>query len=179
MFGGYLLIQAITVISTVKINLKSSKNNISSEENSVLRSALIKIVIDFIQILTLVSQFNFNFPKAVDYLYDSISKIIPSNIDALSVDCFIVLAKGNNKQIFFNKVLVIIAEPFIYMILAYLVWTIIFKIQKKIISGNSEFRSKMYLTIIVIIYLLQPGIIKIMFGLFKYYLISSVLSQFH
>jgi len=167
MFGGYLLIQALAVISTVKINLSGSKINTSSKKNSILQSTLIKIVIDFVQILTLASEFNFNFPQVVGYLYDGVSKIVPTNVDALSVDCFIALEKGNNKHIFFNKVLVILAEPFAYMIFAYIAWVIIFKIKKRLISGNPDFKAKMSLTTIVIIYILQPGIIKIMFELFN------------
>jgi len=65
----------------------------SFKENSVLQSTLIKIVIDFVQILTLVSDLNFNSPSVVNSLYDGASKIIPINIDALSVDCFIALSK--------------------------------------------------------------------------------------
>jgi len=116
---------------------------------------------------------------------DGLSKIVPTNIDALSVDCFIALEKGNNKNVFFNKVLVILGEPLAYMIIAYFVWVIIFKSQKKSVCGNIDFKSKIILTIIVITYILQPGIIKIMFELFncknygsladpKYYLVSDV-----
>jgi len=65
----------------------------SSKKNSVVRSTLIKIVIDFVQILTLISEFNLNFPSVVGSLYDGVTKIIPTNIDALSVDCFIALSK--------------------------------------------------------------------------------------
>jgi len=62
-------------------------------QNSVVQSTLIKIIIDFVQILTLISQFNLNFPPVVGSLYDAVSKILPTNIDALSVDCFIALSK--------------------------------------------------------------------------------------
>ena len=84
------------------MNLKGSKNSISSEQTSILRSTLAKIVIDFVQILTLASQFNFNFPKVVGYLYEGVSKIVPTNIDALSVDCFIVLGLFLLKNSFFK-----------------------------------------------------------------------------
>jgi len=185
MFGGYLLIQAVAIISTVRINLKGSRINISSKRNAVLQSTLMKIVIDFVQILALTSEFNFNFPQVVGYLLDGVSKIVPTNIDALSVDCFIALKKGNNQHIFFNKVLVILSEPFAYMLFAYLAWILLFKIRKETIFRNPDFKSKMVLTCIVIIYILQPGIIKIMFELFncknygsladpKYYLVYDV-----
>ena len=65
--------------------------------------------------------------------------------------------------------LVILAEPFAYMIFAYIAWVIIFRIQKRPISKNPDFKSNLYLTTIVIVYILQPGIIKIMFELFKYF----------
>jgi len=76
------------------MNLLSSKNDSDTDKNSVLQSTLIKIVIDFVQILTLTSEFNFNFPPVVGYLYDGVSKIIPTNVDALSVDCFIAMGKS-------------------------------------------------------------------------------------
>ena len=185
MFGGYLVIQALAIISTVRMNIKGSKINQSSKKSAILQSTLMKIIIDFVQILTLASEFNFNFPQVVGYLLDGVSKIIPTNIDALSVDCFIALEKGNNKHIFFNKVLVILSEPFAYMFFAYLAWVILFKIKKRTITRNPDFKSKMILTCIVIIYILQPGIIKIMFELFncknygsfddpKYYLVYDV-----
>jgi len=185
MFGGYLLIQAIAIISTVRMNIKGSKMNASSKKSAILQSTLMKIIIDFVQILTLASEFNFNFPQVVGYLLDGVSKIIPTNIDALSVDCFIALEKGSNKHIFFNKVLVLLSEPFAYMIFAYIAWIILFKTKKRTIHRNPDFRYKMALTCIVIVYILQPGIIKVMFELFncrnygsladpKYYLVYDV-----
>ncbi len=141
--------------------------NAKAQKKAILQSTLLKIVIDFVQILTLTANFNFNFPKLFAYLMDGLSKIVPTNVDALSVDCFIALEKGNNKNVFFSKVLVIIAEPFAYVIIAYFVWVVIFKFQKKSVFGNTDFKSKIILTIIVITYILQPGIIKIMFELFK------------
>ena len=159
-----------------------SKIDSTTNQNSVLQSTLIKIVIDFVQIITLTSEFNFDFPPVVSYLYDAVAKIVPTNVDALSVDCFIALSKffsqyflnspslekGNNKHIFFNKVLVILGEPFAYMLFAYIIWVIIFRIKKRRISGNPDFKSNFSLTTIVIVYILQPGIIKMMFELFKY-----------
>ncbi len=55
---------------------------------------MMKIVIDFVQILTLISEFNFEFPSVVDSLYYGVTKIIPTNIDAVSVDCFIAMSKN-------------------------------------------------------------------------------------
>lgn len=75
------------------MNLKGSKANSSFEKNSILQSTLMKIVIDFVQILTVVSEFNFDFPSVVDTLYDGITKILPTNLDAVSVDCFIAMSK--------------------------------------------------------------------------------------
>ncbi len=80
---------------------------------------------------------------------------------------FLPLEKGNNKLVFFYKVLVILAEPFAIMIFEYITWVIIFRIKRKNISKTSDFKYNMLLTIIVIIYLLQPGIIKLVLELFK------------
>ena len=81
---------------------------------------------------------------------------------------FLSLEKGNNHNVFFNKVLVILAEPFAYIVFASIAWTIIFRIKRKPIFRNPDFKYNMYLTIIVIVYILQPGLIKVMFELFKY-----------
>lgn len=53
------------------------------------------------------------------------------------------------------------------MIFAYIIWIIIFRRKKAFVLNNPEFKFNMSLTIIVIIYVLQPGIIKIMFELFN------------
>jgi len=71
----------------------SSKNDNATNKNSVLQSTLFKIIIDFVQILTLTSEFNFNFPPVVGYLFDGVSKIVPTSVDALSVDCFLAMSK--------------------------------------------------------------------------------------
>jgi len=76
--------------------------------------------------------------------------------------------KGNNEHVFFNKVVVILVQPFAYIIFASMTWVMIFRRKRKPVLKNSDFKFSLYLTIIVIIYVLQPGIIKIMFELFKY-----------
>ncbi len=168
MFAGYLLLQAIAIISTIKVNHKGASVNVAARQKAAFQSTLFKIIIDFIQIITLTSEFNFNFPNAFSYLLDGLTKIVPTNVDALSVDCFIAMEKGSNKNVFFYKVLVVISEPLAYMMIAYCVWAIIFKIQKKSPHlKNADFKARITLTMIVITYILQPGIIKIMFELFK------------
>lgn len=77
----------------MNLRMKSVNN-----KKSVVHSTLIKIVVDFVQILTLVSEFNLNFPSLVSSLYDGVSKILPTNIDALSVDCFIALSKNFSSE---------------------------------------------------------------------------------
>lgn len=114
MFGGYLLVQAAAIIFSVKynftispilslfiyrVNLRGSKVQDDLHKNSVLQSTMMKIVIDFVQILTLISEFNFEFPSVVDSLYYGVTKIIPTNIDAVSVDCFIAM-RNNSFSLF-------------------------------------------------------------------------------
>ena len=69
----------------------------------------------------------------------------------------------------------ILAEPFAYMILASIVWVVIFRIRKKSVLKNPVFKSHMFQTITVIVYLLQPGIVKLILELFKYYWIQVIL----
>jgi len=98
----------------------------------------------------------------------TITKIVPTNQDALSVDCFIVLIKGDNQDIFFIKLLIMVIQPIIFIIIAIIIWMLIFLIQEKPIMGNPAFRTRLIMTSVVIVYVLAPGIIKSTFQLFKY-----------
>jgi len=103
------------------------------------------------------------------------SKFVPTNTDSLSVDCFIALGKGNNKEIFFNKVLILGAEPFLCVIVGWMVWAYVFRKRQLPRKNNPEFKNKLIMTTVIIMYMLQPGVVKVMFQLFKYFfeIISS------
>ncbi len=98
---------------------------------------------------------------------EAITKITPTNKDALSIDCFIALAKGDNYDVFFIKLLLLVLQPIIFIAIAALIWMIIFRMQKKSIMNNPAFRTRLIMTSIVIVYVLQPGIIKSTFQLFN------------
>ncbi len=96
------------------------------------------------------------------------SKFVPTNTDSLSVDCFIALGKGNNKEIFFNKVLILGAEPFLCVFVSWLIWVYIFRKRGQPVRNNKELKTKLIMTTVIIMYVLQPGVVKVMFQLFKY-----------
>lgn len=58
-------------------------------------------------------------------------------------------------------------QPIFYLILSFLIWVLIFKKSKDKICGNEKFKDRYILTIIVITYMLQPGLIKTVMELFN------------
>ena len=109
-------------------------------------------------------------------LLGALGKLLPTNTDSLSVDCFITLSnifgfyktkiivKGDNHKTFFTKVLILVIEPFVFVIIGFIIWRIVFKKAKK---NSEEFKKKLITTVIVITYILQPGLLKEIFKLFK------------
>src|SRR5689334_3618113 len=89
-----------------------------------------------------------------------------------------MIVKGNNRGIFFIKFLAVVTQPIVYILTACFIWKIIFRNRKrKNFIDNTSFnrsrvpslRSKIRVTSVIIIYILQPGIIKSTFQLFKYF----------
>ena len=59
------------------------------------------------------------------------------------------------------------AEPVLCILFAYIIWAIVFKRRGKPVRNNPELRTKLIITGVVIMYVLQPGVIKVMFQLFN------------
>ena len=92
----------VYIYPTFRLN---TKKNEDKEIKLKIKSSLLKIIIDFIHILTLTTEFNFHWPDIVIILFlifveivkvsillGALTKLLPTNTDSLSIDCFITLS---------------------------------------------------------------------------------------
>ena len=79
-----------------------------------------------------------------------------------------LIVKGDNDDIFFIKLLLLVLQPILYIFIATMIWTLVYRIKKRKIINNKQFKKSILMTSIVIIYVLQPGILKSTLQLFKY-----------
>jgi len=61
----YLAIQIIIIIFATKAYLDKSDPNVEDLKSALIKAALIKIIIDFVQVLNLTSEFDFRWPAEV------------------------------------------------------------------------------------------------------------------
>ena len=78
-----------------------------------------------------------------------------------------ILVRGTNHKYYFIKLFFLIIEPLVYIVLGILIWAAIFWFKKRRILGNDVFKRRIFITTIVIIYILQPGVIKATLSLYK------------
>ncbi len=77
-----------------RIFLRSiSESNKDNNKSNIIKTSLVKILIDYVQVTSLILDFNFNWPNEIGAFLEAVTKVTPTNKDALSIDCFIALSK--------------------------------------------------------------------------------------
>lgn len=90
-----------------RVQAQKAKEDKDKKMIDIMQSSLWKIVLDFIQMLGLTSEFKFRWPEIVKkclyykphiyqigQIYSVFTKSAPENRDAFSVDCYIALSKN-------------------------------------------------------------------------------------
>lgn len=68
---------------------------------------------------------------------------------------------------FFNKLIIIQIQPFIYFLAGVGIWAFLYRKSKVPLKENKEFMKRISFTLTIIIYVLQPGLVKNIFDLYN------------
>jgi len=81
-FIAYLFILILVIVFATRAVIDDVDPNYEEVKSAVMKAGLMKIVIDFVQILNLASEFDFHWPSEIEGFLDAITKITPTNKDA-------------------------------------------------------------------------------------------------
>ncbi|CDW73537.1 UNKNOWN [Stylonychia lemnae] len=171
---GILLYLLLLIVMNIKVNNHHKET-----------SVVLKIMTNFLQVLTTTSSLRLEWPPAMISFYEIFSQVGQSTENLLSIDCFLkesIPVNSANSLIYF-KTLVVGFMP----ILAFLFYFALMFIYKKIRQTKKQ-QLKRWLIIsgIMVIYFLHPTITKYAVGIFfcielenGEYWLSSDLEVFH
>jgi len=126
-----------------------------------------KITVNFLQVSTIVIQYNFDWPKFITNVVNVTNKAIPSDKNGFSIDCIIALISGDNRYILFIKLVVTLLEPYVMWALLILTYILYLKIKSEKLIGNSKLKKNILVLFIITAFLLQPNIIQTTLEMFR------------
>ena len=167
-FIGVLFGQAFLIIYSVKCTMGQNEGyDLDNGETDLelVKSNLLKILGNYLQLLSLIGNIQAGWPVTFKPLLSASSLLSIFDEVYLSVDCFIRLTLNNSPiQNTYIRLLVVFASPYIISCLVWIFWVIYYQFKKE---GKQNLRNKIITTLVIIIYTLQPTIIKFAFQLFQ------------
>jgi len=141
----FFILQMVMISFIFRLNSGSSEN---SERLNIM-----KIVVNFIQINSLIIQYNLNWPS---YLLDPVkiaNTIIPVGKDGFSIDCLIALNSSNSFNNYLIRLFVTFFQPVIIWVFIMICYASLRKFKKYILQKDGV---NLFL---IISFVVQPNII--------------------
>lgn len=130
------------------------------------QSILLRILANYLQLLTAALSFNLKFPKALTELMYPVERIGASSEAFLSFDCFVrdTEIKAFTPSVAIFKIFLTGLLPIALVFLAMIVWLIIFVTCRRWVP---DIVRNMVITVIVILFLLHPMLTKVGLEIFQ------------
>ena len=161
---GLVILLVIIVIVIIWSNIRTTEDSPSS--------ILIRILTNYFQVVTSAASFNLTFPSSLNNFFQGVKTVGQSAQIFLSVDWFIQdfgIVKTDDTTEYF-KALMTSLSPFIFWLIIVAVWFII-QIFKR--YSLIDFRSKIIISVWIILYLLHPTLTGMAMGLFNCYEVDT------
>ncbi|CAI2375821.1 unnamed protein product [Moneuplotes crassus] len=128
-------------------------------------SILLRILTNYLQLLTTALSFNLKFPPALTKIFYPIERIGTSSEAFLSFDCFIKDAeiKAFTPSVAIFKIFLTGLLPLLLIILGILFWLLAYAI----LRDRINLKRNLYITVIVTIFLMHPMLTKVGFEIFQ------------
>jgi hypothetical protein len=149
-------------------------------------SILIKILLNYLQLVSVVTQFQFRWPGNVKETLKVQARIASSLSEVFSFDCLLKQESedelvdpedrdASKPSTFFVKMLIISISPFIILFVSTIVWLIIFLIKYggKITEKWAIFRSNLTTTCIILLFMVHTTIVRTCFLSFRFRFLSG------
>ena len=174
-------LQAVSPIhSPISENLKQEVAFIRKEtpedvkadiEELSLPSIYLKILTNYMQLISIIGVFNFEWPDEVDNLFNSTSKASQASESFFSFDCLLRQPAFTNigMSSFFAKLLVMALSPIAFGVVIIAVWYIIYaiKYKKKLKEHKLQLEANIVTSMVVTLFLLHPSIVELAIESFK------------
>jgi hypothetical protein len=164
---GTVVFQIIMLCYSVYSTLQGNLKVLSGPE--ARKSVLMKILSNYTDLMTFLSAVHIVWPPSIQQMMQVNTYASPAMVQqsGLSSDCVIDDLTNADTPLLYVKVLVTLTAPYGVAVLAFFIWSLIFKIKKRQIRGNKDFATSIITTIIIIVYSWYPALIKSTFTLFQ------------
>lgn len=155
---GLMILVAGFFVMFIIVGIKKKKES--------QQSILLRILTNYLQLLSATLSFNMKFPKVLTEMFYPIQKVGASSEAFLSIDCFFrdaeIKAFTPSNAIF--KVFLTGLLPILLILAGVLVWSLLYLISKK--HFGDVYRN-IIVTTIVLLFLLHPTLSKVGFEIFQ------------
>jgi hypothetical protein len=164
----FLLLAIGFIVFTVKNALKIKPTEAGYKPKS---SILMKIFFNYLQLVSIVSSFPFDWPSAVTSMFSSENTIASSSSQVFSIDCFFPAAKqGDSFRPYFVKLLFISLSPLLLIVVSTAVWFFVFlyyKMKNGTPIDKHKFKSNLTTTVVVLLFMIHTNLVQTVISSFK------------
>ncbi|CAG9330610.1 unnamed protein product [Blepharisma stoltei] len=150
----------LAVIFICGIMVKTTRN--SAYKPKSVQSIYIKIFVNYLQIVMLVTTFDLQWPSSVTQLFSIQNDTGSVSEQVFSFDCFLDTGQGND-QVYFNKLIIMSIIPAIIGLISILFWGSVAIYRKTL----NSFKNDLISTIVILLFLFHPNLVKSMFAVFS------------
>ncbi|CAG9330614.1 unnamed protein product [Blepharisma stoltei] len=142
------------------VMVKTTRN--SAYKPKSVQSIYIKIFVNYLQLVMLMTTFHLQWPSSVSQLFLVQNDTGSVSQEFFSYDCFLDEGQGNN-QVYFSKLVIMSIIPIIIAIISVLFWGSVAIYKKTLTSFKNDLTS----TIVILLFLYHPNLVKSMFAMFS------------
>lgn len=150
-----ILVAIFFIVFTVRNALKVKD---ATQINKPKTSILVKVFLNYVQLVSIVGSFQFQWPEQIKTMFEVQNKVASSPSVVFSVDCLLP-NQTTSTRAFFTKLLLISISPLILIMIGMIVWLVIFMVRKAEFSLNL-FRSNLTTTFVVILFMLHATLVQ-------------------
>ena len=159
----FISLSIVAVVLAVCIVLVKTSINTAFSPKAV-HSIYIKIITNYLQFVFLTAQFEFNWPTYAWQFLNLQSQVIYSTTSIFSFDCFTTSETyGNSMNIYYYKLISMSVLPILVFTLSFLIWLGICFTKET----YSYLKRELFLTMIIIFFLVYPNISMTFFSHFS------------
>ena len=162
-----LFLILLTVIIGIVVIIRSTLNGALQMKN--LQSVYIKILMNHLQLIFLTASFDFDWPKRVQKYFETTEPVANGPSQLLSFDWFIDQrsdsSDSNTIRLFYQKLIMYALLPIILWVGSVLFWNLYYC--KKTSEQKQKKPGRIMSTVIILLFLIHPTIVKYMFENFK------------
>ena len=151
------------IIFTVRNALKLK--DVKKDDKKPKISILIKILLNYVQLVSIVGSFSFEWPAAVKQMFNVQTKVSSSASEVFSVDCLLPQSDNPTIKPVFTKLLIIVLSPIFLMIAVTFIWIIIIKLKKT--AGKSKLIPNVTTTCIILLFMIHTTLVQTALTIFR------------